>query len=250
MAVIFGWVGSNDKLTGKYSQFLHETMGIGHVYRTTAPTVDAFVRHGRLTGLAEGALELLQQHHKDKPAYLLYFSNGGAFVHEKLLQSLQAGNGKRWPNVSLRGTVFDSAPAHLTVRSASRALTEGIKSPLARKAAYAVTYLLFAIFYTPFMLRRPAVFFANMRNDPLPIPSLYIFSATDTITEEAPLRDLVMQRRATHPLGEQGIHMLDIKASEGPSPHVTHLLKHRQRYTEACELFLQACAANHLQARL
>lgn len=244
VAVIFGWVGSTDKLTGKYAQLAHE-LGIGTVLRGTAPTFDCFFRPSNLRHVAKDLMDLLAAQYPGKPVYLMYFSNGGAFVHENLLQVLreaEAAGDAKWSPVRIAGTLFDSAPAHLTITTGSRALTEGIKHPVIRRLAYAVTWTLFGVFY-PLVTgpTRPRKFFEHMLADQLPCPTLYVYSDTDRITMPEPLAELVAQRAARHPLGPEGVNQLRIRAGEGASPHVSHLLKHRAKYTAAVEAFLQQC---------
>ena len=248
--LIFGWVGCVDKYLAKYASMLHE-VGVGSALRTTASTGDLFLRPARLRKLAEEALDLIQSTSADKPLYLFYLSNGGAFIHEHILNVLREEReqgGNRWNKVRIAGTIFDSAPAELTTASCSRALTEDIKSPVLRSVAYVATYAVFGLLYPPkFGFKRNGPFHDSMRSDPLPCPSLYIFSDTDTVTNPVPLAALIEDRKLRHPLGTNGIHVLRLHAADGESPHVSHLRTHRLRYVSAVERFLQHAERVHLE---
>jgi pimeloyl-ACP methyl ester carboxylesterase len=79
-----------------------------------------------------------------------------------------------------------------------------------------------------------------MRSDELTCPSLYVYSATDAITQPDGVDAVVAARRLTHPLGHAGIAALRI---EEHSPHVSHLITHPAAYAGAVAALLRAAAA-------
>jgi hypothetical protein len=253
VVVLFGWVGSTPRLVSKYAAALLETGGAcsaQRVYSTTAPTLDIFVRPARVRALALRALELLEQRHAGEPSVLAYMSNGGAFVHAHLSQllaedaALSAPAARRFGGVRIVGTVFDSAPAYLSQDSMARAPTEAIRNVLVRSIAYCVLRVALPV-VLPLLhgLGFEKRFWSALEADPTPGPSLYIYSAHDTLTDCRRLDALVAQRRSTHALGAAGVHTLRIGASEPESPHVQHLARHGARYRAALGELLQAATA-------
>ena len=282
VVVLFGWVGSTPKLVGKYAAEVVASPDVHRVYHTTAPTWDVFVNPRGLRKLARSSLDLLAHSHSGMPAVLMSMSNGGAFVHRHILRLLAEdarlpAASRRYGQVVIAGTVFDSAPAYITFASGSRALTEGIKSPLARRLAYWLARLVLPLLLVlVFGLNAGEEYWGELTADPLPCPSLYIYSAHDTLTDAARLDELVAARRARRAAaagagagvaaagtgagagavavanagaaagagaGPEGVRVLFIAASEQPSPHVAHLLRHPEPYRRALHGLLATAAA-------
>lgn len=245
--VIFGHVGSTSRHLAKYAAaFL--SAGAGSVYTTTARTWDVFMNHANLRALGAQGLDLLAARHANAPAVLVYMSNGGAFVHTQVLKLLaedaaRAAGARRFGGVRVAGTVFDSAPAFLSMDSMARAPTEGIKSAPLRSLAYWLARALLPpvmlLAYGPRIADR---FFAELEADPLPCRALYIYSAHDRITDVAKLDEHVARRRARHALGDDGVRALRIGKGEPASPHVLHLMKHPERYRDAVAALIKDVA--------
>jgi hypothetical protein len=257
VCMLLGWALSTDRQTRHYAGLLHE-LGVGTVLRATAGPYDTFFSRPGRRRLAEEALDALAAHaagHPGRPAWLFLMSNGGAFVYEEMLDALRSdgsdgtgggggaaaaagGPRRRWGGVRLAGAVFDSAPAALTVRSASLGMTEFIRTPALRHAAYAAAYALHATVLPP--APHNDAFFKGLRADTLPLPALYIYSDDDVVTDAATLSEFVAWRRAHHPLGDRAgsaVHELHITA---PSAHVSHYRAHKERYVGAVRGFLAA----------
>ena len=73
-------------------------------------------------------------------------------------------------------------------------------------------------------------------NDPLPCPSLYIYSVHDLLTDPQKVDELVEERQRTH---SSKIFSLKILDSEEKSPHVMHFLKHPDRYSRSLHDFIK-----------
>ncbi len=187
----------------------------------------------------------LQSKHPNEGALLMYFSNGGAFVHELLLQVLAEDAARHprerlYPDVKIAATAFDSTPTWLSLRSASLAVSEGIRNPILRAVAFALMWISMIV-YVPFVsgINRPRVYFDNMARDHLACPSLYIYSSTDRITDMQKLADLIERRRKSHVGGPDAI--LELLLHD--SPHVGHIRKHPEKYRDALAKLLTVAAA-------
>ena len=233
VAVLFGWAGAVDAHVRKHALAFVSAGCSGGSLRLSAPWVPPLLRERALAPLVASVLDALCRPPYDRaPLFLWYASNGGAFVHEELLALLgEDGADGRWPGLSARlaGTVFDSAPAALTVTSFSRAAVSampaegaagGLLRPLASALAPAVGALL------SLGSRRPATFWEHMRSDGLRCPSLYIYSEADVVTDVEALDRLVAHRRLRHARGPAAVLACRLAAS----PHVGHLRAEPARY--------------------
>ena len=243
VAVLFGWVGCTPRLLGKYAQTLLEC-GARRVYHATCPTYDVFLSPAGTRKFARETLELLAAHHADEPCVIGSFSNGGAFVYAQMLRLLHedasAKGPRRFAHVRIAGTLFDSAPAYLTLNSGTRAFTEGIRSAWQRAVAFFVVRWIIMPLLVPFVFgaRPNDSFFGTLRDDDLACATLYIYSEHDELTDAAKLDELVAQRRARHVRGADAVRTLRIGRDEALSPHVAHLLRHPARYRAAVTALL------------
>jgi len=171
-------------------------------------------------------------------------SNGGAFVHQAILQLLREDWKSPSPQfghdvVRIVGVVFDSAPAYLTFDSGSRAVSEGIKNSVVRNIIYLLARLLMPLLLLLVMgFSAPKRYFDELIADPLTAPVLYIYSTHDELTDFAKLDDLVEQRRRRHVGGEAAVRVLRLGPGGVPSPHVAHLARHPDLYRKALQDFL------------
>jgi len=235
---LFGWVGSSPKLLSKYADALATSPLVKRVLHTTAPTFDVFLNASGLSALARTALdEMLQR--PEEAVILMLMSNGGVLVYLEMLKLLQKER-RRYESLRIVGTIFDSAPAYLTHDSMSRAPTEGIKNPILRRFAYWMWRIVLIPFLMLFVfgLSAPTRFWDALMNDPLPCPSLYIYSMHDLLTDPQRVDELVeaRQRQRTH---SNKIFSLKILDSEETSPHVMHFLKHPDRYSRSLHDFIK-----------
>jgi hypothetical protein len=180
---------------------------------------------------------------------------------------------RAYPRVRIVATIFDSCPAHLTIRSGSMAVSEGQRNPVVRALTFAAmaTFLLVLV---PLVLglSRPEEYLSALAADPLPCPTLYIVSTGDRITELPRVAELIVRRggmsRATndaeqrakrmgrrsdvaHPMGEDWVHELVLGDR---SAHVAHLLAEPDKYRDAVVAVVEqgrkALAQAQAQARL
>jgi hypothetical protein len=133
-SLCLGWLGATERQLQRYGE-MHIALGSTRVIQRIAPTYDQFMNHRGLSDIAEEVLSTLQRDHAKVPVIVHCFSNGGAFVLWRLLQLLQA-DPARFGDVTLRGIIFDSAPATVTRITAARAMTSDIKHPLLRSVAF------------------------------------------------------------------------------------------------------------------
>jgi len=246
VVVLFGWVGATPRLIGKYAAAC--ATSARRVYHATARTLDIFANHANVRALAERALLLLARAHAREPAVFMYMSNGGAFVHVSVLRLLaddarRAPAARRFADVRVRGTVFDSAPAYLSYDSTARALTAGLRGAWARATAYALARVLLPpIVWALFGGLHAAAYFDELAADALDAPALYVYSVHDEITDAARLDAFVARRRAAHARGAAAVRALRIGNGDAPSPHVAHLVAHTDRYRAVLAALLDDAA--------
>lgn len=247
VALLLGWLGAKDRGLQKYAELYH-TLGCETVLRYTAPATDVFLRRSALRDTAERALQTLSTDYPGRPAVLVSFSNGGAFVHEQLAEllredALRPASERKYSKARIAATVFDSAPAALTLAAGTRALTGSIKHPLLRQAAFVCCYALMgAAIPLIWDSNRPQAYFAALLRDPLRVPSMYIYSDSDEITDAAALARFVQERRAV--LASEGaavrVPVRELRIGAGVrSPHVSHFLTQPEAYREALQRFLR-----------
>ncbi len=239
---MFGWVGAQDKHVLKYAALLH-SLGVPLVQRTTAPTFDCFFAPWRLRGLAEAWLRSLASPTLAGagPGVALLLSNGGAFVYAEAVRIKAADAAlpppqQRFAGVRLRAALFDSAPARVSARSASRALTGSIRAPLLRAAAQRAARALF----TPLLAlqgagARNTALWDALSSDGLCASHGYVTSQSDDITDPRWVAELV-QHRAARGHDTRAWVLED-------SPHCGHLIKAPEAYRAFAEaLFSQGGA--------
>lgn len=233
IVVINGWVGSSDRHLQKYSSLWH-SLGVKEVWRHTAETFDVFVSSRNLRRLTENLLLDLAKYSESKPIYLMYFSNGGAFVHEQIIDILREDSklpvvDRRFSHLKIAATIFDSCPAPLTIDSGSKALSEGFRNPIIRFVAYyaaSVFICLMALLF--YGISRPRVYEQNITSDPLPCPNMYIYSDYDIVTDSKLLANIIDRRRQAHVSGASKV--IEYRITDVKSPHCAHLITIPEKY--------------------
>lgn len=234
ICVTLGWVGAQDRHLSKYAALMHE-LGVRDVARATLPTSDAFLFPSARRAMAADVLAMLQG--QALPAYLYYFSNGGAFMHEPLLELLAEDRRRepaqrRYAGVRISGAIFDSAPAFVTPRSAALALSSTLQSALAQKLVFTVAH---AFFGASNRLHDSSRFFDSLATCTL--PTLYIYSQTDVITDSERVTALADQRAA------RGCRISRLYfPKEMAVPHVSGLRNAPAAYREALAAFFRSTA--------
>jgi len=234
--LLFGWVGSNTKLLSKYADVFGKSPLVKRILYTTAPTFDVFLNSKGLVSLARSTLDTLLLN-PNEPVIIMLMSNGGVLVYLELLKLIQL-HPRRYESITILGTIFDSAPAYLSFDSMSRAPTEGIRNSTFRNIAYWICRILVIPFLilVIFGFDAPSRFWKALIEDALPCPSLYIYSMHDLLTDSKRLDELIESRRERH---SHKIFSFKIFDTEEKSPHVMHLMKHKERYETAIFDFIK-----------
>lgn len=240
VVIIYGWVGSTPKLLSKYAS-MFTLLPVQRIYTTTVRNMDLLHPNAksRLIRISHSILNYIQITHPNIPIIFGYFSNGGTFIHEQIINIYRNGKPSQYSHVNIQGTFFDSAPAYLSLPAATRAFSEGIKNKFLQIVVYYTIYLfIMPIIFLYYGINRPKEYFNNLSNDPLPCPSLYIYSIQDSITEYKPLEEMIYKRQKnTDKYPGQSIHILRLDKSK----HVGHLLMYSEEYQKAIKNLVSLC---------
>ena len=252
VVVIYGWVGSSMKYVRKYADLLLE-IGVDEVWCTIASRSEVFLRNAAaLPAIAKKTLAELQAHAAGKHAAVMSFSNGGAMVYGYLWKQIASDMAlpkaqRRYPDVHMVASIFDSAPAYLSMHTGSRAMADSLPSRWQRILVYILSRLLLPILVLTFYpggLNASTVYFESLLSDTLALPQLYIYSETDTTTDHQKLSDFIAARKRRHPNGADAVRSLYVPAADGPSPHCGHYRAHPQRYRSELRDFLRRAMQN------
>ena len=229
---IFGWVGASDRYLLKYVN-LFASLGVEDSIRTVAPTFDILARPEAVRLLAEKWLTTLESKYSSRPTVVLLCSNGGAFVYAEAVDllandALLPVNQRRFSNVSIRATIFDSSPAWVTPQAGARAFSDSHGSSIVRSISYATALTVFSIAMPLGGGRRNLPFFETLRKNSSNAPSLYIYSDADRVTSSLELKDHIHKRKIIHTGGAESVHELVTNAS-----HCGHLRDEPLKYEQA-----------------
>lgn len=272
--LICGWLGSVDKHLLKYAN-LYTEQGYS-VVRCSLPT-DAGMKSkfGKVQACAAAALTKAEECLKEaggKEHFILHiFSNNGSFMYEAMLWMMKTQKKEKVPEAAtycfdhLRGVIFDSCPAFMSISSGLGAISMAVPpGPLrtglqllrssvllgwrlrgavivlgawlfSRRRWKQLTVLIGLIVAAKISQRfgRPAQFWRHMLEDPLlQTPRLYVYSKNDHLTDYDPLEKLIEQRRAK---GQKGLNVVCFPTSE----HCGHLRNHPQKYSAEVLKFIQ-----------
>jgi len=263
VVLMYGWLGSEAKHVRKYAD-MYVQKGCAVVYdEASIPTI-VFRQEANLTKLviesvrkaAQIVKDAEKRHHegsanveeekKDEavvveefssrmmiPVVVHYFSNGGAFVAERLAQMIQeARSGKDAdPDVEdlcfiaerlkERGfEVIDSAPVYLSMQNINCAIEASVPNlPL---QILLKGFLSCSIVYKRTVDKIGKVFWNNMIESDLCRRQAFIYSTKDTITDSTMIDELIEKRK------ERGIQVIVSKFED--SDHVEHILTYPTEY--------------------
>ena len=190
------------------------------------------VLRGGQRGVIKAAAEMVEIAQSRFPrakVVVSYFSNGGAFVHWRLLRLLkrrhrqQAQANKSKPlqghlqegllpsTVStpadlfpqLAATVFDSAPVAADADAGAKAMSASLKTPALRLCVYSIVRFGLEVWGLVQLWQFERAFLREMGEDCFASPSLYVYSEADHITDPAIVEGTMAKRRAF--LREQGL---------------------------------------------
>ncbi len=255
IVVLFGWLTCQDKHLYKYAEMYHQSIGVEVVLRHTVPTGKVLRRKQRgVVRAAEEMMALVPVYFPNAKVVVQYFSNGGCFVHRRLLHLLN-GHYDRHPHhfydgkgpkgtytfPQLAATIFDSCPAHADASTGAKAVSAALRGPLARILVYTTVRFGLEVYGLAQFWRFERKYVADMsRHDHLLIPSLYIYSDDDVITDAALVENVVASRKAF--FTAQGLPadaMIETWKVPEPSSHVCHYARHPAAYKQRLQEFLR-----------
>lgn len=310
VVVLFGWLTCQDKHLHKYAELYHR-IGCEVVLRHTVPARKVLRRKQR--GVVRAGAELIAEiprYFPNAKVVIHYFSNGGCFVHRRILLLLNghyddspkerkhlteeqrqlhqqllkqratssyvtciakeattvSGSGGNSHGAStitssssacsstssantssciykfpqLHSTIFDSCPAAADAVTAARAMSAALRGPIARFVMFSTIYSGLQVYGAAQAWQFEKKWLQDIEEDPLPVPSLYIYSEDDQITDPAVVENVMDARRETLVAAGR------LKAAEGiegwkvptPSAHVCHYTKHSEEYKRRLKDFL------------
>jgi len=211
----------------------------------------------QLESVQEMAWEILadvsQEQNKEECCFWMFhcFSNGGCFVWERIREILlQQNNDDNLLLLELRrklaGVVFDSCP----IKELHR-LNEALQHcswmervAVARHNGWDFLRMQYGDSSIQTRIsQRSEKYVTEFRDDPLPIPQLYLYSRDDPLAPAHFIDQLVDYRRRT--IGRDKI----VRRVWDTSMHCGHLLKHPQDYSAAVESFVELCSSDHQHAK-
>lgn len=92
---------------------------------------------------------------------------------------------------------------------------------------------IFAKFYPSKKSKSNFFLYDNMASDPTRWPMLYLYSTADKVIYSSDIEEMIERR------SKLGVHVDSVCWDD--TDHVSHLRKHAQEYSEACQDFLAFC---------
>ncbi|KAK6617357.1 hypothetical protein RUM43_014366 [Polyplax serrata] len=233
--VLFGWTGCQDKYLSKYSAIYEERGCI-------APVTVTLLRHDKFPRLSEKVMDIIQGVSLDKhPIFFHIFSNGGAFFYQHLSRLMQKKN----IILHVRGVIFDSAPGEKRFYSVYRALTAILGgSPWYNiPVGFSIAVFLFIVFlFVAFIkglleFKKPQMDPLKLIDEPYNWPQLFIYSKDDELVRYQDVEKFASKRE------QNGVKIKRLCFDN--SPHVQHLVSHREIYINTVTNFLQECLTSN-----
>jgi hypothetical protein len=243
IVLLFGWLGAQLRHVNKYAQIYTQkgcsvVTGVADsvsTMRNDTNTLNEFA----LEAATEAAKLMRSSGNTDTPVIVHVFSNGGAFVLERLECLMQSaipgsdvaivGNGIR-----LGGQVFDSAPGYLHLRAGLKAVGTAAPNFLIRWIIqlYFLLYIVCGVLLSLVLGRstRPIQFWNHMKDSTVARRQVYIYSTADELTDPVTLRELIEYRC------KKGIEVQSLEFTE--THHVEHFRSHPKEYVEAIDVLL------------
>lgn len=280
VVIMYGWLGAKPKQVQKYAD-LYVQRGCIVVYGTASiqtimlrheSTMTAAVKESiQEAAKAIRRLETAMSNNNDTthtstpsvtpssslmvPVVLHYFSNGGAFLAEKLYKLISSNEQKKdfaaaaaeadndngnadlilvADRLATRGfEVADSAPTFLHERVYASALEQAIPNqPLLLGMSKSLLWL--SLKFNR-MLGRESVqneFWKNMITSNLCKRQAFIYSVADKLTDSKKIDELIETRK------EQGVEIISVRCDD--SDHVLHMRKYPKEYGELLDKVIVA----------
>lgn len=259
LVVLAGWLGCQPRSLRRY-EALYKKLGFGVVTRIAASRMvvmsvlhESLIKYPsewprkrqRLETMQDLAWDTLRIVDSIQCSAILFhaFSNGGCFLWEQVRNILKtrAENEEVHAKLlaiqsKLSGVVFDSSPAYYSPGDTS-VLLAALKHCTWREriGAYAQRLLHMPMLRKAELEQRATNYFESLRNDPLDIPQLYLFSKDDPLAQHDPIEELARHRQ--HLFGRERILLQKWESS----PHCGHFLKHPVEYESAVSTFVDLC---------
>jgi Eukaryotic protein of unknown function (DUF829) len=259
LVILAGWLGCQPRSLRRY-EALYKKLGFGVVTRiATSNMVVMSVLHESSINYPSGwprkrqrqetmqdlAWETLRIVDSSQSSAILFhaFSNGGCFLWEQVKNILKTRADNEEVDSKLQaiqsklsGVVFDSSPAYYSPGDMS-ALLAALQHCTWRERIGAYAQLLW---HMPMLGKteleqRTTNYFESLKNDPLDIPQLYLFSKDDPFSQHDPIEELARHRQ--HLFGRDRILLQKWESS----PHCGHFLKHPVEYESAISTFVDLC---------
>lgn len=205
----------------------------------------------------------------EHPIIFHIFSNGGAFFYQHVSLQMQAQN----KQLQVKGVIFDSAPGERRFSSVYRALAAIIGGPLWYNVPVSLiaTFFIFSffilmvnidiisqkinsdivshvkmvlkhvlklIFFQAYIkgllqFKKPQTEPIVLADEPYNWPQLFIYSKEDELVRYEDIERFAAKRKA------KGVKVLQVCLEN--SPHVQHLITHREIYINTVVNFIQDC---------
>ena len=235
VVVLFGWLTCQDRHLKKYAELYHR-LGFPLVLRHTVPPLKV-LRQGQrgVVRAAEEMWDLSQTCLRHAQFVVHYFSNGGAFVHWRLLRLLRRRHraaadsapgttpADLFPN--LARTIFDSSPAAADAEAGAKAMSASQRNKIVKGFVYGCVRFTLEVWGLVQLWRLERQYLRDMRSDPSTCASLYIYSEADEITDPAIVESCIAARRAylTEKRGLAGEAVVEgWRIKDAGSHHVCH----------------------------
>lgn len=275
VVIMFGWVGGEMKHLKKYADlyFNHPRHKCNVVYGIASIAtvftrnesnlamiaMDAVQKAVKTIQSAESAINCDNNNDtkKEIPVILHYFSNGGAFVVEKLWLMMKKAtspgeitmeNQKNTEDLNfiskrlrMRGfEVLDSAPAYISDDLVQKVINASFQNlPLSARKIFGC--LVSGLFKLAAYIRKSGndaeVFWTNMIESNLCQRQVFVYSSVDKITHVKKLEEFIEARR------KHGIDITVLKFDD--SDHVLHMKTHPEEYKEKILDYCLDAVANH-----
>lgn len=247
--VVAGWLGAKDRSLKKYTDEL-KAMGCCTL-RSIQGSWDCFSPLS--SGRREFARRLLTKAREARatmgmsksPLYLMFMSNGGCWAHCTMTQfgMLEPGGEFEDLGAHVKGKVFDSSPAKMTLRNGPKVvcISMGVRNSVARAVVHAMFYVygllavLLVAFATGSTSSHVRRFWQTCLAAPRNTRELYLYSDVDELCEAGPLSELIAARRS------MGCDVVEVRWKD--SRHCAHLIDKRDEYLRHLREFIVSSAS-------
>ncbi|KAL4237130.1 Transmembrane protein 53 [Mactra antiquata] len=245
VVILLGWLGCKEKYLLKYGEIYDKAGCITIKY--TSPRDVAFFNVEKLRDIACKILDLLDDYSiTENPIMFHIFSNNGSYVYANIVDVLTSRD-SRYKNLNVCGVVIDSAPGkpRLTRAAAAYASSHSVNVVYRFIVMIGMFLYLFgsglvywiATMFSPGLKQKSNFYlYDNMASDPTRWPMLFLYSTADKIIYACDVEDMISRRK------KLGVHVDAVCWDD--TDHVSHLRKHAQEYSDACQDFLAFCTGS------